>query len=57
MVRKISTQEVAQHVQENDIWIVVNGKVYDVTKFAPTHPGGAESMLYSKFPAFELQMD
>lgn len=44
MARKVSTQEMAQHVQADDIWIVVNGKVYDVTEFAPNHPGGAESM-------------
>ncbi|KAJ5099524.1 FMN-dependent dehydrogenase-domain-containing protein [Penicillium argentinense] len=42
MARKVSTQEIAQHAQPDDIWIVVNGKVYDVTKFAPEHPGGAE---------------
>lgn len=43
-MKKLSTQEIAEHVHENDIWIVVNGKVYDVTQFAPSHPGGAESM-------------
>ena len=44
MARKIPTQEIAKHAHEDDIWIVVNGKVYDVTKFAPNHPGGAESI-------------
>lgn len=43
MAKLISTQEIANHAHENDIWIVVNGKVYDVTKFARDHPGGAES--------------
>ncbi|KAJ5586075.1 FMN-dependent dehydrogenase-domain-containing protein [Penicillium hetheringtonii] len=46
MARKVSTQEIAKHTHEDDIWIVVNGKVYDVTKFAPSHPGGAE-IIYS----------
>jgi hypothetical protein len=45
MAKQISTQEIAKHAYENDIWIVVNGKVYDVTKFAPDHPGGAESTM------------
>ena len=45
MSRKISAQEVAKHCNIGDCWIVVNGKVYDLTKFAPNHPGGPESML------------
>lgn len=50
MARKVSTQETAQHAQADDIWIVVNGKVYDVTEFAPSHPGGAESMVFFGSP-------
>jgi cytochrome b involved in lipid metabolism len=45
MAKQISTQEITKHAQENDIWIVVNGKVYDVTEFAPDHPGGAASTM------------
>lgn len=52
MARKVSTQEIAKHTHEDDIWIVVNGKVYDVTKFAPSHPGGAESI--SSIPVLRL---
>lgn len=58
MAKLLATQEIAKHAQNNDIWIVVNGKVYDVTKFAPDHPGGAESNMKirdsshsEKFPA------
>ncbi|KAJ5397653.1 FMN-dependent dehydrogenase-domain-containing protein [Penicillium cosmopolitanum] len=46
MAKLISTQEIANHAHENDIWIVVNGKVYDVTKFARDHPGGAEIIYH-----------
>jgi cytochrome b involved in lipid metabolism len=42
---QISVSEVAKHANPDDCWIVVNGKVYDLTKFAPNHPGGASSML------------
>jgi L-lactate dehydrogenase (cytochrome) len=45
MTSKVSTHEISQHASEEDAWIVVNGKVYDVTKFAPEHPGGAESKI------------
>ena len=48
MTRKVSTQEISQHAQADDIWIVVNGKVYDVTDFAPEHPGGADGKKPSK---------
>ena len=41
---KVSVSEVAKHANPDDCWIVVNGKVYDLTKFAPDHPGGASCM-------------
>ena len=39
----IQASEVVQHHSVSDIWIVVDGKVYDMTRFAPEHPGGADS--------------
>ena len=38
---KVSVADVAKHGKADDCWIVVNGKVYDLTNFAPEHPGGA----------------
>ena len=32
--------EVSKHDKEDDCWIVINKKVYDVTKFVDEHPGG-----------------
>lgn len=32
--------QVAEHGTESDCWMAIDGKVYDVTKFIPTHPGG-----------------
>ncbi|SPO05425.1 related to CYB2 - lactate dehydrogenase cytochrome b2 [Cephalotrichum gorgonifer] len=40
--RLVSLAEVRQHDKEDDIWVVVDGEVYDMTGFAPDHPGGAE---------------
>ena len=40
--RGISVSEVSEHDQEHDAWIVINGDVWDVTDFAPKHPGGLD---------------
>lgn len=46
MTTKIySLQEVAKHNTSKDMWLSIDGKVYDVTKYQHDHPGGAEIML------------
>jgi len=36
---------VAKHRAEKDCWLVIHGKVYDVTRFLDSHPGGADILL------------
>lgn len=38
-------EEVAAHNTTDDLWVVYNGKVYDVTKYLDEHPGGEEVVL------------
>lgn len=38
--REITWDEVASHGVADDAWIVIKGRVYDVTRFAKIHPGG-----------------
>ena len=41
-MRKITMQEVEQHNTPEDCWVVINGKVYDLSIFQKGHPGGAK---------------
>lgn len=41
----ISVEEIVKHNSADDLWIVVDGTVYDVTAFAPEHPGGINILL------------
>lgn len=38
--RSVSAEELAKHSSAEDNWIVIHGKVFNVTKFAAEHPGG-----------------
>ena len=42
MSKTISMREVAKHNSADDCWLVIHGKVYDLTDFARTHPGGSK---------------
>ncbi|KAI0429887.1 FMN-dependent dehydrogenase-domain-containing protein [Xylaria sp. FL1042] len=41
----LSAQEIATHRSTSSCWIVVDGKVYDVTSYLDEHPGGAAVLL------------
>lgn len=37
--------ELASHNSQDNCWLAVNGKVYDVTKYIASHPGGAAEII------------
>lgn len=41
----ITVEELSKHDKVNDLWIVINGIVYDVTNFVEHHPGKSGPLL------------
>ena len=40
-----SREEVRRHCTANDLWVVLCGRVFDITPYLEFHPGGAEILL------------
>ncbi|XP_057781054.1 cytochrome b5-like [Salvia miltiorrhiza] len=47
MSKVFTLAEVSEHSTNKDCWLLIGGKVYDVTKFLDDHPGGDEVLLQS----------
>ncbi|OBZ78072.1 putative acyl-CoA synthetase YngI [Grifola frondosa] len=44
-IRIYTVEDVATHCSSSNCWVTRNGKVYDVTRFVPDHPGGDDLIL------------
>ena len=45
MTVKITAADLARHATSSDLWVAIDGVVYDLTEFAPLHPGGLDVLL------------
>lgn len=56
MAKRFSTADVASHKTANDLWIIVDEDVYDLTKFQDDHPGGKKSTMSAilQIPQYKL---
>jgi cytochrome b involved in lipid metabolism len=43
--RRFELIEVALHAKDNDCWMAINGKVYDLTAYIPEHPSRPDIIL------------
>lgn len=49
MSKTFSSTEVAAHKKPDDLWIIVDEDVYDLTKFQSDHPGKEDLPLFCLF--------
>jgi len=44
-LKEFTYEEVSAHNSKKDLWVVIDGKVYDISPFVDEHPGGEEVLL------------
>lgn len=45
ILRRITPEELAQHNKEDDCWLAILDKVYNVTPYMKFHPGGVDELM------------
>jgi cytochrome b involved in lipid metabolism len=45
--RHFTPAEIARHSTPADLWIIIDGDVYDLSSFTAEHPGGPKGTLSS----------
>ncbi|KAK4357981.1 hypothetical protein RND71_023591 [Anisodus tanguticus] len=45
LTKLFTMEETSQHNTKDDCWVVIDGKVYDVSSYLDEHPGGDDILL------------
>lgn len=45
MTKIITKNELTEHTDETDCWLLINNRVYDISSYLKDHPGGATILL------------
>ncbi|EJD42032.1 cytochrome b5 [Auricularia subglabra TFB-10046 SS5] len=45
VLKQYTAEEVAKHNKPGDLWVIIDAKVYDLSKFHNLHPGGLAALL------------
>eukprot|EP01061_Rhynchopus_euleeides_P001973 TRINITY_DN114_c0_g3_i1.p1 TRINITY_DN114_c0_g3~~TRINITY_DN114_c0_g3_i1.p1 ORF type:complete len:523 (+),score=247.04 TRINITY_DN114_c0_g3_i1:95-1663(+) len=45
MSKTFTPDEVARHNTETDLWLIIDGEVWDISKFVKFHPGGVAALM------------
>lgn len=52
-VKVFSLAECEKHAKEEDCWLIIHGKVYDVTQMLDEHPGGGDILVSASGVAYD----
>lgn len=44
-ILRVTMDEVAKHNKEEDAWVVIRGKVFNITPYLDFHPGGRDEIM------------
>lgn len=44
-IRPVTPAELAMHNSQNDAWLAIRGRVFNITYYLPYHPGGPEELM------------
>ncbi|KAJ7127072.1 acyl-CoA dehydrogenase [Mycena epipterygia] len=45
MSKQFTKEEVSKHTTDGDLWVIIDSKVFDLSKFSAMHPGGLSVLL------------
>ncbi|KAH8995027.1 peroxisomal acyl-CoA-dehydrogenase [Lactarius akahatsu] len=47
-LKELTQEQVQQHNKDGDLWVIIDAKVYDLSRFADLHPGGRAVLVDSE---------